>query len=1237
MTDDVTPRVVISYVKDDQRHADQVRELARLLQHQAGIDTVLDQWDEHVRRDRAEWFTEQLAAADYIIVVGSRRYRALSDRADTAEAAQIVMLKERLLGDAPQWLPKVLPVVLPGGRPDDLPDFVRPVSSGCHQISEITLAGVEGLRRVIAGKPKHLKPALGARQAIGLPRVVAEDRQSLQPTTFSTAVPRPALLDTALERRGYRADEPRRALVLTGEGGIGKSVLLGQLLDRLVADPEIPAVVLVAATSVPPGAPRHTPDQLDRLLGQAAHDDWGADGLLALLTRMRETHGSVHLLMDTLDLLLDQTTVVPLASILARALAIGDVVLTCRTVEFGKYLSNARTNAPRLTGRLVDEAVPPLNVRQMIKWADGHIARLDIPTADQVAFLESLEGGLRSSGSLRQVCALPVRLALTCETFQQNRHVPEDLTVTGLYNAYWDLRVGRNPDGLGDRKERAALDVAAQVVDGSGAIELRVPKGSLGGVDTDGLAMLKSEGVLYDRGNSWEFFHQTFAEYGHARWLNNQGIRSAPVREFTRRVRVGRGTLWPIATSLLLQADHDEDYRQLTALLPATTMDGARSRILGALHRESEEPLNRVLADLDGKADLLSVAIPALGEAPERHLSRAVAAVSTALKSDPDAVLDIAVKSLRSLLARARSAEPLETALDAVIAVRKNVDESAWDSYAESFLMSSSPTEQIRSTALARYRQLGPVGRRAVLRLHLSRAEDLGDGEVVNLAEAAFAGRCPPLPDAEAAALFAVLWRSPGVRTARKWSTWADVVADHLPKGWNNGQIKFAVELATADPAVANAVVDGLLQGHQRAQKTWVNVFHQVAERRPGPTVHRLLANPLPTRTLALNAITKCVPVFVATLEPEDRAKLVQWLRPARAHAPRSVWPRAVLLATDDVAVHRALLDEVENTELPDAVRENLIYAWYVNSPRAVLDALLPQLRALTENVTGDLVKTRAILEGRVADTDEAAREWVRTALFDRPSKTVAGAAAKSMADNMEPVTIPLARWLGSLLPTKHTDATARLAVFLSHDRTPPVLGKIADELLPVVLTRLATAATAGEDSDCSRALLKLATAIDKQHHLTRDDVREVYRIVCSRLPLNQPGGDRHNDHSAAFRDFTELTGSLMAKRLHRAETRSRTEAVLRSVDPGTMGKKIDSESLAELLRGFVVHDPTAVDWLEAMFGEPELSLSVKLAIAETFLVRDQQSAAGGRALRLKERQDCPPEVRALILSKLKD
>src|SRR4051794_40118576 len=117
-----------------------------------------------------------------------------------------------------------------------------------------------------------------------LPSIIAPDRGALRAFTVP-AVQRMNLLGTHLDQRGFPLAGPdgeRRILALVGEGGIGKSVLLGQCLDRLAANPG-QAVVLVGCASVEPTADMRTLDDVDRAFGQATEHPHGeAAGLLSL-------------------------------------------------------------------------------------------------------------------------------------------------------------------------------------------------------------------------------------------------------------------------------------------------------------------------------------------------------------------------------------------------------------------------------------------------------------------------------------------------------------------------------------------------------------------------------------------------------------------------------------------------------------------------------------------------------------------------------------------------------------------------------------------------------------------------------------------------------------------------------------------------------------------------------------------------------------------------------------------
>ena len=74
--------------------------------------------------------------------------------------------------------------------------------------------------------------------------------------------------------------------------------------------------------------------------------------------------------------------------------------------------------------------------------------------------------------------------------------------------------------------------------------------------------------------------------------------------------------------------------------------------------------------------------------------------------------------------------------------------------------------------------------------------------------------------------------------------------------------------------------------------------------------------------------------------------------------------------------------------------------------------------------------------------------------------------------------------------------------------------------------------------------------------------------------------------------------------------------------------------NIHSMLVGIEGRDPEALDWMEDIFGRPDTTLGVKLAIAEAFLFRDHWRP-GGRASRLKDRKDCPPEVVTFIINRL--
>ncbi|HEY1570368.1 MAG TPA: hypothetical protein VGG05_03430 [Pseudonocardiaceae bacterium] len=455
------------------------------------------------------------------------------------------------------------------------------------------------------GAPEMVAPAVPTR-----PRVIAEDRASLRVPSV-TAISRTDLLAAATARRDKRTPDQqhRQILALLGDGGIGKTVLLGQYLDQL--DDHSHAVVLVACGSISSGAELTSAAEADMVFGLAADLRHGRDGLLALLAAQRVAYGAVTLLVDTIDLLIDQMSAPSIGSLLAEAVKVADVVITCRTFEFSNHLHDG----PRLVGRITTYDLPKLDEQEIVRWAEWYLSTGE-RTADHSMFIESLSGSISTSKALQQVCSLPVRLALACLTFADRGVMPEDLSVTGLYQEYWNVRVRAH----GSDKERAALAVARHVVTPSGRFTMRAPKALVPKSLRTGLDALISEGVLQEHASDWEFFHQTFAEFAHARWALTHGVESDEVSQLIERTMSGLANSWAVLLSMLLQVDEFADYQVVARLIPMTSADAVQIQTLGALQRAEPEALDSVLSSLADHLELLPVTLDTLRDAPPQHV-----------------------------------------------------------------------------------------------------------------------------------------------------------------------------------------------------------------------------------------------------------------------------------------------------------------------------------------------------------------------------------------------------------------------------------------------------------------------------------------------------------------------------------------------------------------------------------------------------------------------------------------
>ncbi|OXM60963.1 hypothetical protein [Amycolatopsis vastitatis] len=160
--------------------------------------------------------------------------------------------------------------------------------------------------------------------------------------------------------------------------------------------------------------------------------------------------------------------------------------------------------------------------------------------------------------------------------------------------------------------------------------------------------------------------------------------------------------------------------------------------------------------------------------------------------------------------------------------------------------------------------------------------------------------------------------------------------------------------------------------------------------------------------------------------------------------------------------------------------------------------------------------------------------------------------------------------------------------------------------------------------------MLDLVIKLDKVQPVSGSEVRAMHEIVRSRFSSS---GAHPGDQSAALRDLSTLSGTLMATHLDSGTVRDLIGEVLTGPSAVSLGKKLTGK-VASMLFSILGRDPDAPEWLVSIFGAPQTSLEIKIAIAKAFL-QYEGNRPGGYASALKDRPACPADVATLIVPRL--
>jgi len=386
-------------------------------------------------------------------------------------------------------------------------------------------------------------------------------REALTPRILER-IPRQVVRDKYLSAIARGVEQGRERLIaIIGPAGYGKSTILGDIYDELVAahTPWVGLVLcsnlsfstgylgfmsygLVASTMAgtsPMGPSQHQQALVDIALGQSLCGE--NRSVVEVSQALTQTLGRGVLLIDTLDLVITRDVVVAFGTLVRRLLAQGTtVVFTCRDHEYNDYLEPVSQRLPGLTQAIDRYAVPNFSTAEIRAAATAFIRKL-APTQPKQgkAFADKVLALSADNRSLRDILENPLLLALLCDLFGEDGNVPPDLTVSKLYQRYWQEKIAysrvdqSNFAPLAMAKENLCLHIAQRLYELSDTrLCESFYRDDLGLDFTPPVLVayndLLSEGVLTQLSlNKVHFFHQTLLEYAIAYWLTRQSAATA--------------------------------------------------------------------------------------------------------------------------------------------------------------------------------------------------------------------------------------------------------------------------------------------------------------------------------------------------------------------------------------------------------------------------------------------------------------------------------------------------------------------------------------------------------------------------------------------------------------------------------------------------------------------------------------------------------------------------------------
>jgi hypothetical protein len=870
------------------------------------------------------------------------------------------------------------------------------------------------------------------------------------------------------------------ALVVLGDGGVGKSVLAGQLHDQLVTQGR--TVILVPCVRVPRGADLTTRAKVEAALTVAATGVAEPPVLSTAVAGLGLTEPPV-LLVDTVDLLLGDESAGAVREALWGLSSACPVIVTCREREWVDFAMGG-------TGWVAASwPVPRLTPEEILRWGQAYSDA--VPGGVSETFLGDLRA-VSLRGGFADVLGVPLRLAMTCDLYGPRGQLPEDLTVSALYRSYWSERVARDRHGLRGEaaadQEQAALAVAAAVWGASGTrfVEtVGVPADRAGAA-----GRLIGEGVLRRAGPQVRFFHQTFAEFAVAQYLQRYGTDPDLLRLSSQLAARDSGS-WGVTGYLLDRDLTPAQWGRLAAAIP-TSMEGVRILLRGALDQEVDEA-SLTLADLQVRAPReLRQNVTLLHGAGE-DLTALACDVATAMLVPPEKGLIKVATTISSLGRRLTPAERAIRLTIALTSLETCSDELSPGVAADiaTRLIDAFPqplTPQDRATLLDIYRVTVPPARLAILTRWLSTPAGAG---VAQLFDVATLFPVPPAGVDHAVELLLASWAKDG-----EWSTWQELLHADLPERWDAAQIRATARIAEHDQTVWEGLLGEALHPTNTRDRVRVNNAAEfIATFAPQRCAESMLRIGLSADRMALDTASSMSLWMCENLDHAGRLRLADLLTEVSHAQPLAAWPTIVRLSLDDVdrqeraftELHAYLDDPSGDPAVRARVARNVVQGLTKALPADRLPEFLGAARDLLAGKTPRDLAVYAAFVGAATSRSPEARAESTTWIVDGRSSTLATEASNGVAAALQhwdpqEMSSAAAPFLVGLLATRHHNALLVIGKALFDCLS--ALTWTAD-LTATVHARLLCGLQAGEEPQANDRLRQILVAA---HHLPPAD-----------------------------------------------------------------------------------------------------------------------------------------------------